>query len=71
MRRVLDYYLHTADVAGRLVLPYRDDPVLPAPVADVADGVRPDGLADHHQAMAWLIEEESTLLGLWRREARL
>ena len=70
MRRVLDYYLHTADVAGRLVLPYRDDPVLPAPVADVADGVRPDGLADHHQAMAWLIEEESTLLAAQRQAAR-
>ncbi len=70
VRRILDFYLHTADIAGRLLLPCRDDPVLPPPAADAADGVRPAGLADHDQAMAWLIEEESTLLAAQRQAAR-
>jgi DNA-binding SARP family transcriptional activator/Tfp pilus assembly protein PilF len=68
VHRALDYYLHSADMAGRLLLPFRDDPVLPPPDADA--GIRPADLNDHGEAMAWLIEEEATLLAVGRQAAR-
>ncbi|MER6105095.1 BTAD domain-containing putative transcriptional regulator [Streptomyces sp. NPDC001832] len=56
--RILDHYLHTAWSADRLLHPHRDPIHLPPP----ADGVRPEDLTTHEQAMAWFIQEHPTLV---------
>ncbi len=56
--RVLDFYLHTAHTANRLIAPHSAliQPEPPAP------GVRPHPLPDQPAAMAWLDTEHPNLL---------
>jgi DNA-binding SARP family transcriptional activator/DNA-binding XRE family transcriptional regulator len=56
--RLLDYYLHTATAADRLLYPLRRPIALSAP----RPGVTPDDLASHGQALAWLDAEDRGLL---------
>ncbi len=56
--RVLDYYLHTAAHAGRLLNPSREPVVLGTPRAGAAPG-QPAG---YSQALAWFEEEHHVLL---------
>ena len=56
--RLLDYYLHTATAADRLLHPLRRRITLAAP----RSGVTPDDLASHGQALAWLDAEHHGLL---------
>jgi DNA-binding SARP family transcriptional activator/tetratricopeptide (TPR) repeat protein len=57
-RRVLDHYLHTAHAAAGLLDAYRDGLALDPPV----EGVRPERLARHEPALAWLIAEHPVLV---------
>ncbi|HWO63850.1 MAG TPA: tetratricopeptide repeat protein [Umezawaea sp.] len=63
--RVLDFYLHTAFAAGRLLEPFRAlvQPDPPAP------GVHPHPLPDAAAALAWLEAEHATLLATQRTAA--
>ncbi|MFJ8962811.1 BTAD domain-containing putative transcriptional regulator [Lentzea sp. NPDC102401] len=65
--RVLDFYLHTAFAAGRLLEPFRAlvQPEPPAP------GVHPYPLPDAAAALAWLEAEHTTLLAAQRTAAAL
>ncbi len=63
--RLLDYYLHTATAADRLLYPLRRPITLVAPRA----GVIPAPLADHGQALAWLDAEHQDLLAAVRLAA--
>jgi tetratricopeptide (TPR) repeat protein/transcriptional regulator with XRE-family HTH domain len=56
--RVLDYYLHTAYCAARLLEPTRT----PITLAATSPGVTPGHIADLEQAMAWFQAEQQTLL---------
>jgi DNA-binding SARP family transcriptional activator/transcriptional regulator with XRE-family HTH domain len=56
--RLLDYYLHTATAADRLLYPVRRRIALAAP----RPGVTRDDLASHGQALAWLDAEHRGLL---------
>ena len=56
--RVLDHYLRTAAAGDGLLDPYRPTVELPAP----ADGVRPEVITDHAQAVAWFTAEHAVLL---------
>jgi DNA-binding SARP family transcriptional activator/DNA-binding XRE family transcriptional regulator len=56
--RLLDYYLHTATAADRLLYPFRRPIALAAP----RPGATPDGLASHGQALAWLDAEHHGLV---------
>jgi DNA-binding SARP family transcriptional activator len=60
VHRMLDHYLHTAALAGRLSHPPREQIAVPAalPGVTVAD------LADRQQALAWLAEERPVLLAV-------
>jgi tetratricopeptide (TPR) repeat protein len=58
LHRVLDYYLHTAHAASRLLDPRQDLIPLTARQA----GVVPDDFADHDRALAWFTAEYATLL---------
>ncbi|GAA1655741.1 AfsR/SARP family transcriptional regulator [Actinoplanes couchii] len=65
--RVLDHYLHSADRAGTLLLPHRDDPVtLPPP----SPGVRPEQPDGHEAAGRWFTVEEPVLLAAVRQASR-
>ncbi|MFI0799187.1 DNA-binding transcriptional activator of the SARP family [Amycolatopsis lurida] len=65
--RVLDFYLHTASAAGRLLEPFRAlvQPDPPAP------GVHPHPLSDAAAALAWLEAEYATQLATQRTAAAL
>jgi DNA-binding SARP family transcriptional activator len=58
LRRVLDFYTHTAHAADRLLSPHRHpvDPDAPAP------GTQPRALTDDAAAMAWFDVEHANLL---------
>jgi tetratricopeptide (TPR) repeat protein/DNA-binding XRE family transcriptional regulator len=56
--RLLDYYLHTAAAANRLLYPLRRPITLAAP----RPGVTPEDLATPDQALAWLDAEHRGLL---------
>ena len=58
VHRILDHYLHTAHAAGVLLYPHRE----PITVARAVDGVQPEYLADHDEALAWLDCEYPALL---------
>ncbi len=58
LRRLLDYYLHTAHAADRLLFPNR--PLLALDSAD--PGVTPARLADSAAALAWFRAEHRVLL---------
>jgi tetratricopeptide (TPR) repeat protein len=53
MRRLLDYYLHTAHAAALALDPHREPIVLPLQVP----GVTCEHFADREQAMAWFVVE--------------
>lgn len=57
VRRMLDYYLHTAHAADQVLHPGRPPATLPAPGCDVA----PEGLPGPDQARAWLGVERPVL----------
>jgi DNA-binding SARP family transcriptional activator len=59
-RRLLDFHLHTAYAANRLIDPNRD-PIFPPPRAP---GVTPVPLADDKAAMAWFETEGAVLLAV-------
>ncbi|RKT54199.1 AfsR/SARP family transcriptional regulator [Saccharothrix australiensis] len=58
LERVLDFYLHTAHTAGRLMAPHAKSPTPEPP----APGVRPHPLPDDLAAMAWMSAEHAHLL---------
>jgi DNA-binding SARP family transcriptional activator len=60
LERLLDHYLHSAQAAAGRLDVYRDEIPLTAPAA----GVRPEAMADHEQALEWLLTEYRTLLSL-------
>jgi DNA-binding SARP family transcriptional activator/tetratricopeptide (TPR) repeat protein len=62
--RLVDYYLHTAHAADRLISPTRDG--IPLPLAPPAPGAEPTPLADQDEAVAWLIGERSALRAIVR-----
>jgi DNA-binding SARP family transcriptional activator len=63
--RILDYYLHTAYAADRLVHPARDPLDLSPPLA----GVKAEDFRGLHQAQAWLEREHSGLVYVVRAAA--
>jgi len=63
--RLLDYYLHTAAIADRLLYPLRRRIDLVRP----RSGVIPEDLSSHDQALAWLDAERSGLLAAIRLAA--
>jgi tetratricopeptide (TPR) repeat protein len=65
--RVMDFHLHTAHTANRLLNPHRQL-VLPDPPAP---GVRPHSLPDTAAATAWLDDEHATLLATQRTATAL
>jgi DNA-binding SARP family transcriptional activator/Tfp pilus assembly protein PilF len=58
LRRVLDFYTHTAHVADHLLYPHRDSPRLDPSTS----GVRPHPLPDAAAALAWFDTEHTCLL---------
>jgi tetratricopeptide (TPR) repeat protein/transcriptional regulator with XRE-family HTH domain len=56
--RLLDYYLHTAAIADRLLYPLRRR----VDLAELRPGVEPENLTSHDQALAWLDAEHRGLL---------
>ncbi|MEV0675433.1 tetratricopeptide repeat protein [Actinosynnema sp. NPDC050436] len=56
--RVVDFYLHTADAAARLVDPHTALTPLEPPTSEVS----PQPLSDQHAALAWLDAEHPHLL---------
>ncbi|GAA1651358.1 AfsR/SARP family transcriptional regulator [Actinoplanes couchii] len=58
LRRVLDYYLHSAYAADGMLYPHRDEAELPA----LVDGVTPETFAGDRDAAAWLTAERPVLL---------
>jgi tetratricopeptide (TPR) repeat protein len=58
LHRLLDYHLHSAYAADRLLEPNRDPIILAQPVA----GVVPEDFADADQAIAWLNAEYPALV---------
>jgi DNA-binding SARP family transcriptional activator len=56
--RVLDYYLHSAARAARMMIPSKE----PVALAPARPGVTPEQPADHWQARAWFEEEHQVLL---------
>ncbi|MEV4713172.1 BTAD domain-containing putative transcriptional regulator [Micromonospora sp. NPDC049374] len=65
-QRLLDYCLHTAYAADRLLYPHRD-PIL---LADPEPGVIPTALTDGAAAMRWLVAEHRVLLAAVNLAAR-
>ncbi|WP_206189772.1 AfsR/SARP family transcriptional regulator [Streptomyces griseoruber] len=55
--RILDHYVHTAYAADRLLLPHRD----PISLTPAADGVSPEQLTTHRQALEWFTRERACL----------
>lgn len=66
LRRVVDFYLHTAHAADRLLDPYA--PLMP--LGSPAAGVSPEHLADVSSASAWMTTEHEQLLAAQRTAAR-
>jgi DNA-binding SARP family transcriptional activator len=65
VRRVLDYYLHSAWLAARALNPHREQPVPPAPLP----GVVPDELGDRDTTIAWFTAEHPVVLAAVRLAA--
>ncbi|MFI6033252.1 AfsR/SARP family transcriptional regulator [Streptomyces sp. NPDC051315] len=64
--RILDHYLHTAWSADRLLHPHRD----PVRLSPAVDGVRPEELTTHEQAMEWFTREHPALVAAVHQAAR-
>jgi len=62
IRRLLDWYLHTADHAARLLYPQMLRLTLPPPAPAPGPGRPPAGFDDHAGALAWLAAERANLL---------
>jgi tetratricopeptide (TPR) repeat protein len=60
LRRVIDYYIHTAQIAERL----HDQHFVPLLLDPPAPGTRPEPLADNPAAMAWFQLENTNLLAV-------
>ncbi|HWS37550.1 MAG TPA: BTAD domain-containing putative transcriptional regulator, partial [Actinoplanes sp.] len=58
LRRVLDYYLHSADAADAMIYPYRDEMTLDPP----RPGVTPEVFDTDQRAAGWLAAERPVLL---------
>jgi DNA-binding SARP family transcriptional activator len=58
VHRVLDHYVHTANIAAHRQHPYRDAVPLPEP----RPGVTPEDVPDHDAAVAWFTTEHAVLL---------
>ncbi|MFI5592341.1 BTAD domain-containing putative transcriptional regulator [Amycolatopsis sp. NPDC051758] len=65
LRRVVDFYLHTAFAADRLLNPYRP----PIRLGRPAPGTRPEPLSDGSVALAWLDDHHPHLLAAQRAVA--
>jgi DNA-binding SARP family transcriptional activator len=65
-RRVLNWYLHTADAAGRLLAPDRRDVPLDPP----SPQCRPLTLAGYEQALAWCDAEHASVVACVRSAAQ-
>ncbi|MGW0521881.1 BTAD domain-containing putative transcriptional regulator [Crossiella sp. NPDC003009] len=65
LRRGLDYHLHTAHTAARMLSAHQD---LPAP-GEIDPAVSPRGFAGYEQALDWFILEHAVLIGLVQRAA--
>lgn len=65
LRRVVDFYTHTAHAANRLLSPHRTDIRLDPP----APGTRTHHIADPHAAMAWFDVEHANLMAAQRTAA--
>jgi tetratricopeptide (TPR) repeat protein len=63
-RRVLAWYLHSADAADRFITPNR---AYRAPLDSVPPGCLPQVFADHHEAIRWSEAELTNLLAATRR----
>lgn len=65
IRRLTDFYLHTAIAGDRLLYPHRD----PVTVGDPADGCRLHPLRDETAAVAWFAAEHLNLLAIQQSAA--
>ena len=65
VRRVLDWYLRTADAAAGVVAPYRDR----VPLDPVEPGGEPLAFATAEQALAWCEQERTNLVAATRQAA--
>src|SRR5262249_47839652 len=65
VQRMLDHYLHTANVAAHLTHPYRESITLPAALP----GVTPRTLTDQDHATEWFAAEHATLVAAVRLAA--
>jgi tetratricopeptide (TPR) repeat protein len=65
LHRMLDHYLHTAHRAAMLLNPNRH----PITLAEATPGARPEPLADHDRALAWLTAERPVLVPVTRLAA--
>ncbi|MCD0443582.1 hypothetical protein LO763_08065 [Glycomyces sp. A-F 0318] len=61
--RMLDYFVHSAQAANRLLTVHGGNPPLEGP----APGVTPEPVRDLRAAMAWFAAEYDVVLGLMRR----
>ena len=62
IHRMLDHYLHTADTAGLVVSPNREEITVERPLP----GVLPEEVASYEQAMAWFEAEHAVLMAALR-----
>jgi tetratricopeptide (TPR) repeat protein/transcriptional regulator with XRE-family HTH domain len=69
VRRLLDWYLLTADAAARVLYPTMIRLDFPPDLSDGTDGPRPLEFADHTAALAWLTAERDNLLAAIRYAA--
>ncbi|HEV2373902.1 MAG TPA: BTAD domain-containing putative transcriptional regulator [Streptosporangiaceae bacterium] len=60
MRRVIGWYLHTADVAGRALVPQRRHPAF----EPLDPSCTPLGLASHSEALEWCDAERANLVAV-------
>ncbi|MEU7908568.1 BTAD domain-containing putative transcriptional regulator [Actinoplanes sp. NPDC049118] len=58
VRRLLDYYLHSADAAAQALDPHRDS----AGLTGALPGIEPERFADRQPALAWLAVEHPVLV---------
>jgi len=65
VRRVLGWYLRTADAAARVVAPYRDR----VPLAQAEPGVEPLVFGTAEQALGWCEQERANLVSATRQAA--
>lgn len=65
LRRLVDFYLHTAHRAEQILHPHR----LPITVAPLVPGCQPQPLAGEEEALAWLETEHANVLAAQRLAA--